>query len=1155
MFKNSLKSLQTSQFKGFSRAGRGAGVLSFLMTLSFLLLISAANSDAASFKNFSGVNHGGSNGPLWDHSLGWMRQGYNWEGVEPTQGTWNTIDGSMITDYQAVDGNVLPVLCYSGTYAWKGAQTWEVVDHFDSSYKYKYTYVSGDQFTKETFKKNIFGDWVSQGTETVTGSSYFPITAENVTYWQDYVTKIVSALHASPYNVQYFQIWNEMLPGYGFWMGNTDQYFQRIHFPAATIIHNLGGKVVHNGTSDYNSVISWLDDYNAWDSIDVVDLHYVSLSAFDSVYSQMVSRGYGDKGLWQTEWGYSFVDDGAVANSYPRFMYWALQHGLSSNPDKFKMFWFQWNDPEVAGQAQYGTLYYADGTKMYNHGKSLLTVGKLLDGDGIAVYPNVTTNLSYSTCNLNEAAASVEGFSVEDRIVVAVHLPTSAVASTSSVQITIPNVTAAQAGRVFRYDQSGYRTDITSSAQISGGNLVVTVPTADSTSSSIQSWVNARAMQTFYVEVKPMTLTDAKEYFWDFRNGNTEWKDQSGSVATVENGRLFTQVQNGLSDDGVLEVAMDQSVLSTNDYLVVDAQVDNNAAFMYADLQVQIETDERCIYAGSIQPGIYTGSNGASSTAVSFKLFDLVPQGGAGSLMIGDRIKKLKITVWGYSFGLYVDNVLLVAGNPATSRYWSFDAANTEWYDQSGSVATLLNGQLFTQVQNGLGGTATLAIDLRKKVYSADDYVKLDTRLTNNAAYAYVGYKVVVTTNNGEYYAYLGDGQTHYDSVGEEFANAQFKFCNLTPSSGQAAIAVGDIITGVKVTAWGYSFSLSVDNITISFADGSSSSGMSWTFDDDSMDWYDQSGAAPEYSNGAILTQVQNGKGGTAILGVDLWQEIMTLNDYVELDAVVNNNPAFQYAAFRVIVTTINGEYYGYIGDGASHTDSVGYTNARFKLFDLTPASGVPALAVGDIITSLKVAAWGYSFSMIVDNVDLVLSPSTATPGDFNNDDKINATDIDLLYKAIRDGSSDYDTYDLTTDDKINSADVDCLVKDILKTYYGDANLDGAVGVADLSFLAANYNTASGASWANGDFDGNGAVGVSDLSILAANYNSGSTSTLSWADAYAQAFGTTSDDADSSSDDSADESEDTTSTICSSLGLSLIAGLALMGLLMVKMEE
>jgi hypothetical protein len=88
-----------------------------------------------------------------------------------------------------------------------------------------------------------------------------------------------------------------------------------------------------------------------------------------------------------------------------------------------------------------------------------------------------------------------------------------------------------------------------------------------------------------------------------------------------------------------------------------------------------------------------------------------------------------------------------------------------------------------------------------------------------------------------------------------------------------------------------------------------------------------------------------------------------------------------------------------------------------------------------------------------------------------------------------------------------------------------------------------------------GDFNGDGAVNVSDLSLLAANYGSGSSSTLSWAEAYAQVFGTAADDADEVSDDSSDDSEDATSSVCSSLGLSLIAGLAMLGLMIVKLEE
>jgi hypothetical protein len=116
----------------------------------------------------------------------------------------------------------------------------------------------------------------------------------------------------------------------------------------------------------------------------------------------------------------------------------------------------------------------------------------------------------------------------------------------------------------------------------------------------------------------------------------------------------------------------------------------------------------------------------------------------------------------------------------------------------------------------------------------------------------------------------------------------------------------------------------------------------------------------------------------------------------------------------------------------------------------------------------------------------------------------------------------------------------------------GDANLDGVVDVSDLSILAANYGIESDATWDLGDFNGDGAVNVSDLSLLAANYGTGSSNMLNWADAYVQAFGTTSDDTAETSDTATD---DTSSTVCSSLGLSLIAGLAMFGLMIVKREE
>ncbi|MHC4718487.1 MAG: PEP-CTERM sorting domain-containing protein, partial [Planctomycetota bacterium] len=51
----------------------------------------------------------------------------------------------------------------------------------------------------------------------------------------------------------------------------------------------------------------------------------------------------------------------------------------------------------------------------------------------------------------------------------------------------------------------------------------------------------------------------------------------------------------------------------------------------------------------------------------------------------------------------------------------------------------------------------------------------------------------------------------------------------------------------------------------------------------------------------------------------------------------------------------------------------------------------------------------------------------------------------------------------------------------------GDANLDGGVGIADLSALAANYGR-EGVQWRDGDFNGDLVVSIADLSALADNY-------------------------------------------------------------------
>ena len=107
--------------------------------------------------------------------------------------------------------------------------------------------------------------------------------------------------------------------------------------------------------------------------------------------------------------------------------------------------------------------------------------------------------------------------------------------------------------------------------------------------------------------------------------------------------------------------------------------------------------------------------------------------------------------------------------------------------------------------------------------------------------------------------------------------------------------------------------------------------------------------------------------------------------------------------------------------------------------------------------------------------------------GDFNQDRRVDATDIDLLCAAIAQGASS-SPFDLHLDGRLDREDVNQLVRGILHTDYGDANLDGQVDSADLVqvFQSGKYEDSSqrNATWAEGDWNGDGQVTSEDLLLV-----------------------------------------------------------------------
>src|SRR5439155_13135032 len=64
----------------------------------------------------------------------------------------------------------------------------------------------------------------------------------------------------------------------------------------------------------------------------------------------------------------------------------------------------------------------------------------------------------------------------------------------------------------------------------------------------------------------------------------------------------------------------------------------------------------------------------------------------------------------------------------------------------------------------------------------------------------------------------------------------------------------------------------------------------------------------------------------------------------------------------------------------------------------------------------------------------------------------------------------------------------------VLRTYYGDANLDGGVNAIDFNVLATNYGK-TGQTWSQGNFnyDAIGLVDSADFTLLSQNFNASPT--------------------------------------------------------------
>lgn len=191
-----------------------------------------------------------------------------------------------------------------------------------------------------------------------------------------------------------------------------------------------------------------------------------------------------------------------------------------------------------------------------------------------------------------------------------------------------------------------------------------------------------------------------------------------------------------------------------------------------------------------------------------------------------------------------------------------------------------------------------------------------------------------------------------------------------------------------------------------------------------------------------------------------------------------------------VVYNDLNNNLFYDLGEGKSEVrvdvqGSVFYANSS-----ASGAYSIPVTADGSyLITFSEYGQQRFSKQVIMANgrnkkVDYPISASDIL-GDFNLDQRLDATDINLLTAHVL-AQGNLTKFDLTGDDQVNGQDTEYWVDVAFGTFFGDANLDKKVDFTDFVELANSFSLPG--NWSEGDFDGNAVVDFPDFSLLSNNY-------------------------------------------------------------------
>lgn len=391
---------------------------------------------APCLRDFAGaVNWPG--GGLWHElGVGWGRADFSWSGIEPRRGEFHFSDTDhLVLAAQLAGESVLPMLGYTAPWALPA------------------------------------------------GSK--PLAApDRVADWEEFVEAVVAHYSRPPFNLRYFQVWNEPTLKAGFWQGRSDEeFFERIYLPAAKIIRRYDCQVVFGGwpcSDGVDALSRLLDRYEAWRWTDILDLHYYELPEMVKLYDRYVKTGKC-RGVWQTEVGFHPYEE-YLPNLYCRALFWGLRQGWSF-PDKFKLFWYAFwgNGPDGINCL---TRPAAGGNEPTpTQGLRMRALNQVLGDGRLAAYEAYQTNPSLPF-TVNEEVESSEGFCCGPKVVVAFQV--SPQTQTAHPQLQVRLKLPAAPRTVTLWDSVGRKRPLACSFE--AGVASVTVPVGEMKALIARNW-------------------------------------------------------------------------------------------------------------------------------------------------------------------------------------------------------------------------------------------------------------------------------------------------------------------------------------------------------------------------------------------------------------------------------------------------------------------------------------------------------------------------------------------------------------------------------------------------------------------------------------------------------------------------------------------